>query len=62
MAGLDPIGIRIRRWDFITSPLPLGEVAAKRRVRVVPHRQTIGFAALPSPGTLTRSDLSQRER
>ena len=27
----------------------------------VPHLQTIGFAAQPSPGMLTRSDLSQKE-
>ncbi len=43
--------------DAVLSPLPPGEVAAKRRVRVVPHGHIIGPAAPPSPGALTRSDL-----
>jgi glycosyltransferase 2 family protein len=44
------------------QPLPLGEVDAERRVRVVPQTPASKSAAPPSPGALTRPDLFRRER
>ena len=53
------IAFGVREREF--SPLPLGEVGAKRRVREVPPAQPIVFESPPSPAPL-RGTTSPRGR